>query len=130
MNKKIAIIGSCFVLIGIVLGAFGAHALKEVIEPEQLISYETGVRYLIYHGLGLLMLGLSDDKVNLGKWAGRLMVLGVVLFSGSIFLLSLQAPIGLNLKFLGPVTPIGGLLLIISWGLVVKALINVGKKSS
>jgi len=127
MNKRIAVIGSCFVLVGIILGAFGAHALKEIIETEQLISYETGVRYLNYHGLALLGLGLSNDKLPIGKWTARFMITGVLLFSGSIFLLSLQAPIGMNLKFLGPVTPIGGLFMIISWILVIKALLSLNK---
>jgi len=124
MNKRIAVIGSCFVLVGIILGAFGAHALKEIIESEQLISYETGVRYLIDHGLALLVLGLSNDKLPIGKWTARFMITGVLLFRDSIFLLYLQAPIGMKLKFLGPVTPIGGLFMIISWMLVIKALLS------
>jgi len=119
MSKKI--IGTAAILgfISIILGAFGAHALKEVLTAEQLVSFETGVRYQMYHALFLLLVGITDfisEKQK--KIIFTLTLTGVLLFSGSIYLLATQNISGINFKFLGPVTPIGGLLLILSWGLL------------
>lgn len=111
-------------MLSIVLGAFGAHALKERLEPEQLASFETGVRYAMYHGLAFLVLGLSADRLPKLMWVFRLLFGGVILFSGSIFLLSLQSVLGVEMKFLGPITPIGGLLMIIGWGILLIQLIS------
>lgn len=119
MNK--AIIGTAAILgfISIIFGAFGAHALKEVLTPEQLVSFETGVRYQMYHALFLLFVGVAgfiSEKQK--KIIFLLTIIGVLLFSGSIYLLVTQSVSGINFKFLGPITPIGGLLLILSWGLL------------
>lgn len=119
MNK--AIIGTAAILgfISIIFGAFGAHALKEVLTPEQLVSFETGVRYQMYHALFLLFVGVAgfiSEKQK--KIIFLLTIIGVLLFSGSIYLLATQSVSGINFKFLGPITPIGGLLLILSWGLL------------
>ncbi|MCH2225498.1 MAG: DUF423 domain-containing protein [Crocinitomicaceae bacterium] len=128
MNKSICIIGALLLLISIILGAFGAHALKEVISMERLTSFETGVRYQIYHGLALLIIGLNVDKFQFSlKWTSRLFILGVIFFSCSIYLLSIQDLLGINLRFLGPVTPIGGSLLIIGWGLFIYQLMIKSK---
>jgi uncharacterized membrane protein YgdD (TMEM256/DUF423 family) len=111
------------IILAIILGAFGAHALKERLEPEQLQSFEVGVKYQVYHGLALLILGMSSHKISFSIQASKvLIILGVVFFSGSIYLLSIQDIIGVKLSFLGPITPIGGLLLITAW---VVFLINV-----
>jgi uncharacterized membrane protein YgdD (TMEM256/DUF423 family) len=115
MNRSITITGIVIIVVAIILGAFGAHALKERLEPEQLASFETGVRYAMYHGLAFLVLGLSADRLPKLTWVFRLLFGGVILFSGSIFLLSLQSIMGVEMKFLGPITPIGGLLLIVGW---------------
>lgn len=123
MNRKLVITAVLFLMVGIIAGAFGAHALKESISAKQLVSYETGVRYLIYHGLALLALGLSAEKLPELKWVGRLLIAGVLLFSGSIFLLALKDLLGANLSFLGPVTPIGGVLMIAGWGVLLKNLL-------
>jgi uncharacterized membrane protein YgdD (TMEM256/DUF423 family) len=116
MSRKIVFVGLLFIVVSIILGAFGAHALKELLEPEKLISFETGVRYQMYHGLALLIVGLNEEKfkVNL-QWFYYLIVSGVVLFSFSIYFLAIQDVLDLNLRFLGPVTPLGGLLLITGW---------------
>lgn len=116
MDKKIILTALVFGFISIILGAFGAHALKKVLTPEQLSSFEVGVRYLMYHGLFLLFIGttqmLLTEQKNIVFY---LTLFGTILFSGSIFLLSSSGVTGINFKFLGPITPIGGLLLIASW---------------
>lgn len=129
MNRKIVITGAFLVVIGIILGAFGAHVLKEYLKPEQLASYETGVRYQIYHGLALFIVGLSTDKIKFKLyWVYGLFSMGVLFFSGSIYLLSLQEIINVSLRFLGPVTPIGGLLLIIGWSILILKLLRNKKQ--
>jgi len=116
MNRNIALIGTILLLISIVLGAFGAHALKELVKEEQLISFETGVRYQMIHGLALLILGLNANRHSFNLIPiFRLLLTGVLLFSVSIYFLSLQDVLEVKLKFLGPVTPLGGLLMIVGW---------------
>lgn len=116
MNKNVVIIGICLITIAIVLGAFGAHSLKELISTEKLNTFEVGVKYQMYHGLALLIIGLNAVKLKFPiRSLGLLMLLGTILFSGSIYLLSVQELFDTSLKFLGPVTPIGGSVLIISW---------------
>ncbi len=100
----------------IVLGAFGAHALRAVLSADQLTSFETGVKYQMYHALFLLFLGTTavlSDKARRGIY--RLTVIGVVLFSFSIYLLTTRNLTGIDLKPIGFITPIGGLLLIVAW---------------
>lgn len=117
MNRTIALTGTILLLISIVLGAFGAHALKELVKEEQLISFETGVRYQMIHGLALLVLGLNASRHSFQlKSIFRLLLIGVILFSVSIYFLSLQDVLEVKLKFLGPITPLGGLLMIVGWG--------------
>lgn len=118
------ILGALLIVIGIVFGAFGAHALKEVLSPERLVSFETGVRYQMYHGLAILILGVAENKIVISKWSKRLMLAGVILFSGSIYLLAVQDLLGISMKFLGPITPVGGVLLIVSWVLILINLIQ------
>ena len=118
MEKKILLTALCFGFISIVLGAFGAHALKKVMNPDQLSSFEVGVRYMMYHALFLLFVSstsfLLPEQKNV---VYNLALLGTLFFSVSIFLLSTSGISGVNFKFLGPITPIGGLLLIASWGM-------------
>lgn len=124
MNRNSVLFGASLIVIGIVLGAFGAHALKAVLNPEQLVSFETGVRYQMYHGFTLLILGLNADKLRFNlKVVTVLMLFGILFFSGSIYLLALQSVMDINLRFLGPVTPIGGLLLITAWSVFIGKLI-------
>jgi len=116
MDKKILLTAVVFGFFAIVLGAFAAHGLKKIVQAEQLISFETGVKYLMYHALFLLFLGttqhlLPEQKTPIFYFA----LFGTILFSGSIFLLATSAATGINFKFLGPVTPIGGLLLLAAW---------------
>jgi uncharacterized membrane protein YgdD (TMEM256/DUF423 family) len=105
-----------FCLSAVILGAFGAHALKEVLSESQLSSFQTGVRYQFFHGLAILILSF-----NMNYFTERLssiikiMSAGIILFSFSIYLLNIQYLIGFSMSYLGPITPIGGLLLITSW---------------
>lgn len=116
MNRKLLLMGSFLGATSVILGAFGAHALKEALQPEQLVSFETGVRYQMYHALFLLFVASSERISEKTKsYLLNMVTIGVILFSGSIYLLSTQTLSGISFSFLGPVTPIGGLLLIISW---------------
>lgn len=115
--KAAAILG----FTGVILGALGAHALKEVLSPEALESFKTGVTYQMYHALQLLFIYYliqKNPEFRILKWAQNLSIIGVILFSVSIYLLAMQGVWGISLRFLGPVTPIGGLFLIASWGLL------------
>lgn len=128
MNKKIVVTGAILILISIVLGAFGAHALKEVLLPAELASFETGVRYQMYHGLALLVIGLNSNVIGFSLKSVYIMILGgVILFSVSIYGLSLDTLVGMEFKFLGPITPLGGLLLIIGWSVLIVQLIKSKK---
>ena len=110
---KVAIL---FCTTSVVLGAFGAHLLKDLLTEHQLSSFQTGIRYQMFHGLSILILALNEnyftEKLNRVL---QLMSVGIILFSLSIYLLNLQELLGLSLSFLGPVTPLGGLFLIVSW---------------
>jgi uncharacterized membrane protein YgdD (TMEM256/DUF423 family) len=111
-------------MIAVVLGALGSHALKEVLTPEQLESVTIGVRYQMTHVLLLMVVLLTSYfEEGIKETSFWLTVVGILLFSGSIYLLNLQQLLGVKLSFLGPVTPIGGLFLITNWGfLALKAL--------
>ncbi|MBP6754720.1 MAG: DUF423 domain-containing protein [Bacteroidia bacterium] len=128
MDKKIISTGALFGMIAIILGAFGAHALKKVLSLEQLSTFETGVRYQMYHALFLLFIGLVNDLSQKDKKTIYFLVLfGVILFSGSIYLLATNDLTSFDFKTIGFVTPIGGLLLILAWGVLLMNFIN--KKS-
>jgi uncharacterized membrane protein YgdD (TMEM256/DUF423 family) len=128
MDKKIISTGAIFGMIAIILGAFGAHALKKVLSLEQLSTFETGVRYQMYHAVFLLFIGLLNDLSQKAKKTIYFLVLfGVILFSGSIYLLATNDLTSFDFKVIGFVTPIGGLLLILAWGVLLLNIIN--KKS-
>ena len=120
MKKITLIIGASYGMLSVILGAFGAHAFKKILSVERLTSFETGVKYQMYHALLLLIIGFFF-KFDTGteKWASWCIILGVLLFSFSIYFLSFQEVLGVNLKFLGPITPIGGLLMIVGWALLI-----------
>lgn len=118
------VIGSFYGLLAIIFGAFGAHALKKKLTPEQLHSFETGVKYQMYHAIVLLVLSynLGFDQ-PLDKYIINCFVFGTLLFSFSIYGLCVGATNGKKSRFLGPITPIGGLLLAIGWGLLLYSFI-------
>ncbi|GEP51508.1 membrane protein [Flavobacterium noncentrifugens] len=116
MNRKITATATVLGMIAIVLGAFGAHALKKVLTIEELGTFETGVKYQMYHALFLLFVGSTtflSDKNKKGIFI--LTVAGIALFSGSIYILATKSISGIDMKAFGIVTPIGGLLLISAW---------------
>jgi len=121
MNSRIRI-AALLGLVAVVLGALGSHALKARLAPEALESFEVGVRYQMLHALLLLAVEALPILIERYKRIiARLVVSGVLTFSGSIYLLSTRAISGLDLSFLGPVTPVGGLLLIAAWGVLIRA---------
>jgi len=116
MERKIISSALILGITAIILGAFGAHALKKVLTEEALVTFETGVKYQMYHALFLLFLGttaLVSDVVK--KKVFQLVVVGVVFFSGSIYVLATRTITGIDFSPLGIVTPIGGALLILGW---------------
>jgi len=128
MDRKIIGVAAFMGAVAIVLGAFGAHSLKEVLSENELVTFETGVRYQMYHALFLLFVGTTNLITETTKktivW---LVTIGVLFFSGSIYLLSTASVTSVNAKFIGPITPIGGLLMISAW-IVLFAKIR-GKKA-
>jgi len=116
MENKYFKIGVLFALLSVILGAFGAHLLKDLLSASELSSFKTGVRYQMFHALGIIILSLNQDKFTdkLNRVL-QIMSLGVILFSFSIYLLSLQNILSISLSFLGLITPLGGLFLITSW---------------
>ena len=103
--------GAAFSLFSVILGAFGTHDLKEVLTDSKFNSFETGIRYQMYHGLALLILVFHAKKLPKSKLLSTMLITGTLLFSGSIYLLNIQELIGVSLSFLGPITPVGGLFL-------------------
>jgi uncharacterized membrane protein YgdD (TMEM256/DUF423 family) len=127
MQRKYIIFGIIFLFIGIILGAFGAHTLKTLLpnNPEKIISFDTGVKYQIYGAFSFLFLGLFAEKVKFSlKSVFNLLILGHLFFSCSIYLLTLQPILKVKLSFLGPITPIGGLLMVTAWILLLIKLIK------
>lgn len=125
MNRKILITATLLGAISIILGAFGAHALKKMIDVNALATFETGVRYQMYHALFLLFLAsnnLIQEKTK--KVILLLVIFGVLFFSGSIYLLATNAMTSFDFKVIGFITPIGGLLLIIAWSLMFVGIVK------
>jgi uncharacterized membrane protein YgdD (TMEM256/DUF423 family) len=105
-------------LLAVTLGAFGAHGLKKIVPPEAIITFETGVRYQFYHALALLAAGMLFEKFPLRsiRYAGICFITGIVLFSGSLYALTLlQATSTVGLSGIGAITPFGGLFFIAGW---------------
>ncbi len=120
MKTVTLVFGAVYGMLSVILGAFGAHALKKILTVERLESFETGVRYQMYAAFFLLIIGyILKFETPSEKWTSILMIAGTFLFSVSIYFLSLQDYLGVNLKFLGPITPLGGLFMILSWGMLI-----------
>ena len=128
MNKKITATAAFLGMIAIILGAFGAHASKKVLTLEQLISFETGVRYQMYQAFFLFFLATQNDILEkTKKTIFTLITSGTLFFSGSIYLLSTTGITGINFKPIGFLTPIGGLLLILAWGMLGYSILKTRK---
>lgn len=117
IKRNFIVVACIFGATAVLLGALGAHALKEVLDQESLNSFNTGVKYQIYHALLLLILGLlaHEMREKVARACYWLIISGIICFSGSIYLLNLGPVLELNMRFLGPITPIGGLMLITAW---------------
>jgi uncharacterized membrane protein YgdD (TMEM256/DUF423 family) len=116
MNKKMLIAGSVLGILGIILGAFAAHGLKELVDADAIKSFETGVRYQIYHAFLLLILGSTSFISTKNKTIiFYLVIIGIIFFSGSIYGLATNEFSSFNFKTIARITPIGGMLLIIGW---------------
>lgn len=120
-NRWILAVAGLLVALATIMGAFGAHALQARLSPERLGIYETAVRYHFFHALGLLAIGLAARTIDapMLRWSAALVLAGIVLFSGSIYALSFSAP-----RFIGIVTPIGGVALIAGWAVFAIAVLK------
>ena len=116
MKKRLIVLGLLFGVLAIVLGAFGAHALKTVLDEKSLAVFETGVRYQFYHAFFLLIVSQFNflTKAN-QKILYYTVLIGVLFFSGSIYLLATNSLTSFNFKVIGFITPVGGLILIFAW---------------
>jgi len=122
MAKLWLTVGSVGMLLAVAMGAFGAHALKKTLTPDLMAIYETAVHYHVYHALGLIAIGLLAlhlPATALLRWAGVLMAAGLVLFSGSLYALSLS-----GIRWLGAITPIGGTAFLAAWSLLAAAVMR------
>lgn len=120
-HKGILVSGAIFMALGVLIGAFGAHSLKSQLSPDMQQVYKTGVEYLFYHALGLMVIGLTGFHLH-SRWllrAGILIILGIVLFSGSLFALAVS-----GVKLLGIITPFGGVSFVIGWIFFVVSLLK------
>jgi len=118
-------IGALYGLLAVIFGAFGAHVLKKTFSEDQLKSFETGVKYQMYHAILLVVIGFNLNLTTaLESYMVYCFIFGIFLFSFSIYGLTLSASKGKKLRFLGPITPLGGLLLVIGWGLLLWSFIG------
>jgi uncharacterized membrane protein YgdD (TMEM256/DUF423 family) len=119
MSEIALFFGASFGLLAVVFGAFGAHLLKKKLTSEQLQSFETGVKYQMYHGIVLLTLGFQlNTNTPLDNYIVYAFILGVLLFSFSIYGLVISTARNRKIKILGPITPLGGLFLVGGWALL------------
>ncbi len=130
-QKKWSALAAILMALTVILGALGAHALERVLEPAQLDSFNTGVRYMAWHSIGLLvvqLMPLQYASARTRSWTSWLLLAGIICFSFSIYLLNLRSVLGIEqlAPLLGPITPVGGLLFIAGW-LVLAAGILRGK---
>ncbi len=119
MSKPILMTASVLLTLAVAIGAFGAHGLKAHLSTEMLQTYKTGVEYHFYHALGLLLIGILSVSFPSGllNWSAVLLTVGIILFSGSLYVLAIT-----GIKWLGAITPLGGLSFIAGWVLVFVAV--------
>ena len=119
MTQFTLVFAAIFGMLAIIFGAFGAHALKKILNDDQLKSFETGVKYQMYHAIVLLLLGFQLEFTKpIESYIVYCFISGIILFSFSIYGLEISSAKDKKLRFLGPITPLGGLLLTIGWGLL------------
>lgn len=120
-NRNILLSGAVFMALGVLFGAFGAHALKKILSPDMLAVFNTGVEYQFYHALGLLLVGSIGFRIESKwlNWSGIFLIFGILIFSGSLYALSIS-----GIKILGAITPIGGLAFVAGWFCLAVALLK------
>ncbi|MFK4343877.1 MULTISPECIES: DUF423 domain-containing protein [unclassified Paenibacillus] len=126
MQRRWIIVGSIMMLLAVAIGAFGAHIVKTRIDADALAVYETGVKYHMIHAVGLLIIALAAGQWGAStrlKWAARLLFTGIILFSGSLYVLSLT-----GIRVLGAITPLGGVCFIAGWLLLALAAWSLKKE--
>ncbi|WP_299243489.1 DUF423 domain-containing protein [uncultured Aquimarina sp.] len=126
MNKTILITGAVAALLAVLLGAFGAHGLEKLVDQASINSFQTGVRYQMYHAIVCLILGnmiVLEDVAK--KRIFYFFLSGMILFSGSIYLLVVDEILGISLSSIGFVTPLGGFMLILGWIFFVISLVKI-----
>jgi uncharacterized membrane protein YgdD (TMEM256/DUF423 family) len=120
--RRLFVVGAVGMALSVMLGAFGAHALKDILSERMLANWQTGVHYQMVHALGILFLGLVIAKVDLKlfRQAAWLMATGIIFFSGSLYVMALT-----GITVLGAITPIGGILFILGWIFVIRGALKV-----
>jgi uncharacterized membrane protein YgdD (TMEM256/DUF423 family) len=129
-NKTFLALGAFFGLLAVLIGAFGAHSLSNLVTPDTLQVYETGVRYQFYHVFMLLVLGILGSQLppRLASWAGGLFTVGIILFSGSLYLITaLKAANAAVPLAVGLLTPLGGVCFIAGWAIFLIATFQIAK---
>lgn len=130
MTKRFLIFACISGLTAVIFGAFGAHILKRILSEQQVLVFETGVRYQFFHTFALIAVALLSRYTS-KRWttiAGWLFLVGIILFSGSLYLLSLTEFLEIQYmqKVIGPITPIGGLLFVAGWASLLRACVDYG----
>lgn len=127
MHKFFLASGAAFAGLGVVLGAFGAHSLKQMVGPETVSTFQTGVQYQMYHAFALVIVAILFERMPTTglQWAGICFMVGILLFSGSLYLLaSLKAMNKVGISGVGIITPFGGLFFIAGWLLLIIAILR------
>ena len=127
-NKTFLALGAMYALLAVLIGAFGAHSISNIVTPEILQVYETGVRYQFYHAFALLVLGLLGNRCSprLATWVGGLFSFGIILFSGSLYIITAIYAANMAVpRTIGMLTPMGGLLFICGWAVFLTAILKM-----
>ncbi len=133
MHKGFLKLASILAIVTVAAGAFAAHALKGKIGDHALATFETAVRYQFYHVLALFLTGIvyKEFAYNTVRWAGWLFIIGIILFSGSLYVLTFkQAIVSPGFKWVGPITPIGGFAFILGWTLLAISFFRTNKAAA
>ena len=129
MGRRFYVAGFLFGLIGVIMGAFATHGLKPVLTPESLDSFQTGARFQMYHSLLFILLGtMKPLSQRLSNWVFLLLLGGVILVSGSIYLLATNSLTSFDFTAIAFITPLGGSLLIGCWALLLSCFLKLKKK--
>jgi len=127
MHKRFLLTGAALGALAVVLGAFGAHELKKIVPPDTVTTFQTGVQYQMYHAIALLAVAIIFERYpnKLIKWSGTCFIAGIILFSGSLYIITaLKGTESVGLNGIGIITPFGGLFFIAGWLLLFAGIIK------